>query len=68
MSRRIDDTELISRTARDAGIIQRTLERIDDRCLAVDGPVTPTLQEARPEELRRIYLAALRISKRWRKT
>ena len=49
---------------RDAKIIKQLLERIDDRCLAADGPVTPTLSEATPKELRRIYLAAHRIAKR----
>jgi hypothetical protein len=39
------------------------LEAIDQRCAAADGPVTPTLQEATPDELRRLYLFADRIRK-----
>ena len=50
--------------AADAGIIARTLERIDNRAICADGPVTPTLREATPAELRRIYRAAKRIQKR----
>lgn len=55
-----------SRTAKDVGIICRTLEAIDDRAICADGPVTPTLREATHEELRRIYSAAKRIQKRYR--
>lgn len=54
-----------SLTAADAGLIARTLEKIDDRAICADGPVTPTLREATPEELRRIYRAAKRIQKRY---
>jgi len=39
------------------------LEAIDQRCTAADGPVTPTLSEATPDELRRLYLFADRIRK-----
>ncbi len=63
--KRLDDTSLIQRTARDARIIAGVIEKIDDRAMAADGPVTPTLQEATQRELRQLYLAALRISKRW---
>jgi hypothetical protein len=62
-ARGLDTAEAI-RTARDAAIIARTIESIDHRCLAADGPVTPTLQEATYPELRRIYQAAKRIQKR----
>lgn len=58
------DTEIATRTARDAAIIARTLEAIDDRAICADGPVTPTLREATYPELRRIYAAAKRIQKR----
>jgi hypothetical protein len=58
------DTAEATRTARDAAIIARTIESIDRRCLAADGPVTPTLEEATYPELRRIYQAAKRIQKR----
>lgn len=37
------------------------LEIVDNRCMAADGPVTPTLQEITAEELRRLYKAANRI-------
>ena len=39
------------------------LEAIDTRCMAADGPVTPTLKEATPDELRKLYLFADRIRK-----
>lgn len=60
------DTGALSRTIRDADIIARTIEHIDDRCLAADGTVTLTLEEATAAELKRIYQAAKRIQKRWR--
>ena len=47
--RQID--ELSYRLKRIASII----EAVDDRCLAADGPVTPTLQEMRQEEMTEIY-------------
>ena len=37
------------------------LEAIDTRCMAADGPVTPTLTEATADELRRLYVFADRI-------
>ena len=37
------------------------LERVDNRCLAADGPVTPTLREATDGELRILYRLAKRI-------
>lgn len=37
------------------------LESIDTRCAAADGPVAPTLSEATPDELRRLYVFAGRI-------
>lgn len=39
------------------------LEAIDGRCMAADGPVTPTLTEATSDELRKLYLFADRIRK-----
>jgi hypothetical protein len=39
------------------------LEAIDTRCMAADGPVTPTLSEATADELRRLYLFADRMRK-----
>lgn len=43
--------ELIRRLRRIAQII----EDVDNRCLAADGPVTPTLQEMTVDEMREIY-------------
>jgi carbamoylphosphate synthase small subunit len=59
------DTGAVTRTIRDAGVIARTIESIDHRAMAADGPVTPTLEEATVAELRRIYQACKRIQKRW---
>jgi len=39
------------------------LEAIDTRCMAADGPVTPTLTEATADELRKLYVFADRIRK-----
>ena len=61
------DTGLESRDYRDVDLVCRTLERIDDRAIAADGPVTPTLREATAQELRRIYVALKRIQKRHRR-
>lgn len=36
---------------------------VENRCMAVDGPVTPTLQEITEAELREIYLALERLRK-----
>lgn len=41
-----------------ADVICEVLERIDGRCMAVDGPVPPTLRMATDEELREVYVAA----------
>ena len=38
--------------------IARILEDADNRCMAVDGPVTPTRHEITDWELREIYLLA----------
>jgi hypothetical protein len=39
-------------------LIAEIIEAVDDRCLAVDGPVTPTLDEMTPKEIRKIYRLA----------
>lgn len=39
------------------------IEAVENRCMEVDGPVTPTHQEITDEELRRIYLAAKKGAK-----
>lgn len=41
--------------------ITTTLESVDTRAGAADGPVTPTLQEITPAELKKIYQASKRI-------
>jgi hypothetical protein len=33
------------------------IERVENRCMAADGPVTPTTQEITEDELRAIYRA-----------
>lgn len=38
--------------------IARIIETVDNRCAAVDGPVTPTLQEMTQKEISRIYQLA----------
>lgn len=38
--------------------IARIIERVDDRCMADEGPITPTLQEMTQAEISRIYLLA----------
>lgn len=44
--------------------IQRVIESVEARCMAVDGPVTPTHQEITDSELRQIYrLAGGKIKK-----
>ena len=41
--------------------IAEIIERVDARCLAADGPVTPTLREMTQSELSEIYAAAKAI-------
>lgn len=61
---RTDKSSLVCdrRTANDAltrlRLIAEIIEGVESRCMAVDGPVTPTLQEMTEEELRRIYRLA----------
>jgi len=35
--------------------IAEIIDAVDNRCMAVDGPVTPTLEEMRQEEISEIY-------------
>lgn len=35
------------------------IEAVDMRCAAVDGPVTPTLEEMTPQEIKKIYRLAI---------
>jgi hypothetical protein len=46
--------------------IAQIIEDVDNRCLAADGPVTPTLQEMTQDELSRIYALAKRQDETWR--
>jgi hypothetical protein len=39
--------------------IAEIIESVDDRCLAADGEVTPTLNEMKQEEITEIYNLAL---------
>ena len=41
--------------------IAEVLEAVDNRCLAVDGPVRTTLQEIRETELVKIYKLATKV-------
>jgi uncharacterized protein with PIN domain len=38
--------------------IARIIEQVDTRCMACDGPVTPTLQEMTQDEISEIYALA----------
>ena len=40
--------------------IAEIIEAVDQRCMAVDGPVTPTLKEMTQAELSEIYVLASR--------
>jgi hypothetical protein len=40
-----------------------TIECVEQRCMAADGPVTPTCKEITDAELRAIYLMALNVLK-----
>src|SRR3972149_5958212 len=51
-------------------LIAEVIETVDNRCLAADGDVTPTLQEMTQEEISKIYALAsgkLLIAKRVKK-
>lgn len=49
--------------AKQAGVIVEVLESVDNRALATDGPVTPTKDEIRGDEFRKLYVAAKSIIK-----
>ena len=38
--------------------IAEIIEKVDNRCMAVDGPVTPTLEEMTQKEISEIYKLA----------
>lgn len=46
-----------------ADIICNVVDMVEQRCLAADGPVTPTLQEITEGEMRRIWKAANAIKR-----
>lgn len=46
-----------------AKTISAVLEQVDSRCQAVDGPVSPTKDEIRSDEFRKLYVAAQSIIK-----
>ena len=46
--------------------IAKIIEDVDDRCMAVDGPVTPTLDEMTQDEISRIYALARGKKESWR--
>lgn len=54
MGKPIMSMKLSERLERIAAII----EAVDSRCMAADGPVTPTLQEMRQDEISEIYALA----------
>ena len=40
-------------------VVTSTIESVDNRCMAADGPVTPTLDEMTQEEISLIYNTAV---------
>ena len=46
--------------------IKEIIEQVDVRCMAADGPVTPTLQEMTQDELSRIYALACGKPENWK--
>lgn len=46
--------------------IRAIIEAVDDRCLAADGPVTPTLREMTVDEIRAIYALSRGQPENWR--
>lgn len=46
--------------------IKAIIETVDNRCMAADGPVTPTLEEITVDEMRAIYALACRKPESWR--
>lgn len=45
-----------------AGVVLGIVETIENRCMAADGSVTPTLREMTEEELRRLWRACKTIA------
>ena len=48
---------------RHARVILDVVDSVELRCMAADGPVTPTLQEITEAELRRLWRAARAIAR-----
>lgn len=46
--------------------IAEIIEHVDHRCMATDGPVTPTLKEMTQEEISRIYALATGHEETWK--
>ena len=46
--------------------IKEIIEAVDQRCMACDGPVTPTLQAMDQSELSAIYALACGKAENWR--
>jgi hypothetical protein len=67
--KRIDELEELEEAAkmireevfRYALEIQMVINAVENRCMAADGPVTPTCLEITDHEIRKIYTNALKI-------
>ena len=46
--------------------IAAIIDAVDSRCMACDGPVTPTLKEMTQDEISRIYALAMGKPETWR--
>ena len=46
--------------------IRKIIEAVDNRCMAADGPVTPTLQEMTQAEISSIYALSRRKPESWK--
>lgn len=44
-----------------AKLFVETIHGVEQRCMAADGPVTPTSEEINDDELRTLYKAALSV-------
>jgi hypothetical protein len=54
-----EDVPALAGAVRRLGMIANVLERVDERCLEADGPVTKTSREITDDELRSIYQLAI---------
>jgi hypothetical protein len=46
--------------------IKQIIEDVDNRCMAADGPVTPTLKEMTQDEISRIYALSCGKPEDWK--